>query len=263
MFQNKTFRKVWKKFWNTILEIGLIQWVIAILFAIPIWFVYLTSIKRVTNIETLYKYRKKPAVVVCWHGRSMMLSPISCLAGMRMYVVASKHKDGRLMAKIQRLFGTRAIYGSSHKGGVSALRKGLRVLNRGGWGVCMSPDGPGGPSLRIKDGAMYFAKISGAPIIPICYSASHPWIQDRWDKYMVALPFSKIICNVGEPIYVPKNATSEQFEEIRKKLEDFMIKQMRELDSELGVPSPEQDLTASEYKRKKREERAMKKGKNK
>jgi lysophospholipid acyltransferase (LPLAT)-like uncharacterized protein len=263
VFKNKTFRKLWKGFWEPILSLGIFQWIIAIFMAIPIWFAYFTSVKRITNIETFYKYRKKPAIFVFWHGRSLMLSPIICLGGMRAYAVASRHKDGRMMAKLQHLFGLRAIYGSSHKGGVSVLRAGLRVLGRGDPGICMSPDGPGGPSLRVQDGALYFAKMSGAPIIPVCFSAKRAWIQDRWDKYMVALPFSKIICNVGEPIYVPKNATSEQFEEIRKKLEDFMIKQMRELDSELGVPSPEQDLTASEYKRKKREERAMKKGKNK
>lgn len=259
MFQNKKFRKAWKKFWEPVLGFGLIQWVFAIFMAIPIWFVYFTSIKRITNIETLYKYRNKPAIVVCWHGRSMMLSPIACLGGLKMYVVASNHKDGRMMAKIQRLFGMRAIYGSSHKGGVSVLRKGVRVLNRGGWGVCISPDGPGGPSLRIKDGALYFAKMSGAPIIPICYSTSRAWLQERWDRYLVALPFSKIACNIGNPIFVPKNATPEQFEEIRKKLENFMVEQMRELDREFDVKPSEQDLTASEFKQKKREEKALKK----
>ena len=37
MFQNKTFRKVWKKFWEPILGLGFFQWVIAVfmmLFAI-------------------------------------------------------------------------------------------------------------------------------------------------------------------------------------------------------------------------------------
>ena len=140
MFQNKTFRKVWKKFWEPILGMGLIQWVIAILMAIPMWFVYFTSIKRITNIETFYEYRRKPAIFVFWHGRSMMLSPINCLGSMRAYAVASSHKDGRMMAKIQRLFGLRAIYGSTHKGGVSVLRQGLRVLSRGDCGICMSPD---------------------------------------------------------------------------------------------------------------------------
>ena len=263
MFQNKKFRKAWKSFWQPILSLGIIQWVVAILFAIPIWFVYFTSIKRVTNIEIFYKYRKKPAIFVFWHGRSMMLSPINCLGGMQAYAVASRHKDGRMMAKLQRLFGLRAIYGSSHKGGVSVLREGLRVLQKGNWAICMSPDGPGGPSLRVQDGALYFAKMSGAPIIPVCYSASRAWLQDRWDRYLVALPFSKIVCNIGNPVFVPKKATPQEFEKIRTDLETFMVNQMRELDAEFGLKPAEQDLTSSEFKKKKREERATKKGKKK
>ncbi len=261
MFQNKTFRKLWKGFWQPILSLSVFQWVIALLFAIPIWFAYFTSIKRITNIETFYKYRKKPAIFVFWHGRSMMLSPIICLGGMQAYAVASRHKDGRMMAKLQRLFGLRAIYGSSHRGGVSVLREGLRVLSKGDWGICMSPDGPGGPSLRVQDGALYFAKMSGAPIIPVSYSCSRAWLQNRWDRYLVALPFSKIVCNIGEPVFVPRKATEEEFEKIRTDLENFMVKQMRELDAEFGLRPVEQDLNASEFKRQKREAKKIKKAK--
>ncbi len=261
MFQNKTFRKLWKGFWQPILSLSVFQWVIALLFAIPIWFAYFTSIKRITNIETFYKYRKKPAIFVFWHGRSMMLSPIICLGGMQAYAVASRHKDGRMMAKLQRLFGLRAIYGSSHRGGVSVLREGLRVLSKGDWGICMSPDGPGGPSLRVQDGALYFAKMSGAPIIPVSYSCSRAWLQNRWDRYLVALPFSKIVCNIGEPVFVPRKATEEEFEKIRTDLENFMVKQMRELDAEFGLKPVEQDLNASEFKRQKREAKKIKKAK--
>jgi lysophospholipid acyltransferase (LPLAT)-like uncharacterized protein len=261
VFQNKTFRKIWKGVWEPILRLGIFQWIIAVLFAIPIWFVYFTSIKKITNIDVFYKYRKKPAIFVFWHGRSMMLSPIICLGGMQAYAVASRHKDGRMMAKLQRLFGLRAIYGSSHRGGVSVLREGLRVLSKGDWGICMSPDGPGGPSLRVQDGALYFAKMSGAPIIPVCYSCSRAWLQNRWDRYLVALPFSKIVCNIGEPVFVPRKATEEEFEKIRTDLENFMVKQMRELDAEFGLKPVEQDLNASEFKRQKREAKKNKKAK--
>ncbi len=259
MFQNKTFRKLWKGFWEPVLGLGIFQWIIAVLFAIPIWFVYFTSVKKVNNIDVFYKYRKKPAIFVFWHGRSMMLSPIICLGRMNAYAIASRHKDGRMMAKLQRLFGLRAIYGSSSKGGVSVLREGLRVLGKGNYGICMSPDGPGGPSLRVQDGALYFAKMSGAPIIPVCYSASRAWVQDRWDRYFVALPFSRIVCNIGEPVFVPRKATDEEFEKIRKDLEDFMVKQVHDMDAQFGIKPVEQDLNAMDFKQRKRELAAQKK----
>ncbi len=235
------------------------QWIVAGLMALAIWFVYFTCRKRVTNWETFKKYRKKPAIFIFWHGRSMMLSPIVCLGGMRAYAVASRHKDGRMMAKLQRLFGLKSIYGSTSEGGISVLRQGVRILRQGDYSMCMSPDGPGGPSLRVQDGALYFAKMTGAPIIPVCYSASHAWFQNRWDRYLVALPFSLITCKVGEPVFIDSKISADEFEAVRKKIENIMVRQVREMDGEFDLFKVEQDLTSVEFKNKLRAEREAKK----
>ena len=253
------FRKLWKAFWEPVLSMSFMQWVVAGLMALAIWFVYFTCRKKITNWETFKKYRKKPAIFIFWHGRSMMLSPIVCLGGMRAYAVASRHKDGRMMAKLQRLFGLKSIYGSTSEGGISVLRQGVRILRRGDYSMCLSPDGPGGPSLRVQDGALYFAKMTGAPIIPVCYSASHSWFQNRWDRYLVALPFSLITCKIGEPVFIDSKVSAKEFEEIRKKIENIMVQQVRELDGEFNLFRVEQDLTSSEFKNKLRAEREAKK----
>ena len=189
----------------------------------------------------------------------MMLSPIVCLGGMRAYAVASKHKDGRMMAKLQRLFGLKPIYGSTSDGGVSELRQGVRVFRRGDCDVCMSTDGPGGPSLRVQDGALYFAKMTGAPIIPVCYSCSHSWFQKRWDRYLVALPFSVIKCKLAQPVFIDSKISPAEFEKVRKKIEDIMVQQVRELDGEFNLFQVEQDLKSREFKEKLRKEREKKK----
>lgn len=254
-----TFRKVWKGFWEPILRLPVFQWVLAILMAVAIWGVYFTSRLRIKNIEVFRKYRKKPAIFVFWHGRSMMLSPIVAMRGMKSYAVASRHKDGRMMAKLQRLFGLRSISGSTSDGGISVLRQGVRILRDGKYSICISPDGPGGPSLRVQDGALYFAKMSGAPIIPVCFSASRARLQERWDRYLVALPFGTITCNVGNPIFIDKKASAEEFEAARRHLENFMVNQMREMDAEFGLAPAEQDQTASRFKDAMRAAKAAKK----
>ena len=259
----QTFRKLWKGFWEPVLRMEWVQWVVAGLMAIAIWFVYFTCRKRITNWETFKKYRRKPAIFIFWHGRSMMLSPIVCLGGMRAYAVASRHKDGRMMAKLQRLFGLKSIYGSTSDGGISVLRQGVRVLRRGDYSMCMSPDGPGGPSLRVQDGALYFAKMTGAPIIPVCYSASHAWFQKRWDRYLVALPFSLITCKVGKPIFVDSKINATEFEALRKKVEDIMVRQVREMDVEFNLFQVEQDLKSSEFKKNLRAQRDAARAKKK
>lgn len=260
---NKTFRKLWKGFWEPVLHCGLIQWTIAALMAVCIWFVYFTSRHDIRGYEIFKKYRRRPAVFIFWHGRSMMLSPIIAIGGMRAYAVASGHSDGRMMAKLQRLFGLKPIYGSTSHGGTAVLREGIRILRRGDCSMCISPDGPGGPSMRIHDGALYFAKMTGAPIIPVCYSSSKAWFQKRWDRYLVTLPFSKIVCQVSDPIFVDKNATADQIEKIRHDIEDKMVRQVREMDGKFGHFQVEQDLTATEFKQALRDAAAAKKQKKK
>ena len=245
------FRRAWKAFWS----LSPIQWLIAVFIAVPIWFVYFTSRIKITGYEIFKKYRKKPAIFVFWHGRSMMLSPIIAVGGMRAYAVSSKHRDGRIMANLQRLFGLRPIYGSTSDGGLSVLRGGLRVLADGRYSMCISPDGPGGPSLRVQDGTMYFAKMSGAPIIPVCFSASRAKFLERWDRYLIAKPFSKITCVVGEPVFVPRRASDEEFKKIKDSLEKYMVETVHKMDGEFGHRMVEQDLTANAFKHALREQK--------
>lgn len=239
---------------------SVIQWAVASLMAFAIWLVYYTSWKK-TNKEgraIFREYRHKPAIFVFWHGRSMMLSPIVRRYGIRGYAVASRHRDGRMMAKLQRLFGLKPIYGSTSEGGISVLRQGIRILRKGKNIICLSPDGPGGPSLRMQDGALYFAKMTGAPIIPVCFSCSRAWFQKRWDRYLIAGPFSKIICEVGNPVFINAKISKSDFEAVRLMLENFMLKQLRDMDAKFNLFKVEQDLTATEFKKKLREQKLKK-----
>ena len=257
MAKKKSFlRRAWKWFFG----LNIIQWIIAVIIVIPIWLIYITCRVKITNYKTFKQYRRKPAIFVFWHGRSMMLSPIIAVGRMRAFAIASHHNDGRIMAHVQRLFGLRPLYGSTTSGGLSVLRGGLRVLMDGRYSLCISPDGPSGPSLRVQDGALYFSKMTGAPIIPVCYSASRAKFANRWDRYLIVKPFSKINCIVGEPVFVPRRATESEFAEIRKSLEDYMVKTTHRIDAEFGHREVEQDLKSGEFKRAMRAQRAARRG---
>ena len=252
MAQKKSFlKRIWKWFFG----LGIIQWLIAIIIVTPIWLIYLTCRVKITNYETFKKYRRKPAIFVFWHGRSMMLSPIIATRRMRAYAISSKHNDGRIMAKVQRLFGLRPLYGSTTRGGMEVLRGGLRILMDGRYALCISPDGPSGPSLRVQDGTLYFSKMTGAPIIPVCYSASRARFANRWDRYMIVKPFSRIKCVVGEPVFVPRRATDDEFNAVRNQIEKYMVETTHKIDSEFGHMLVEQDLKSGAFKRTLREQR--------
>jgi hypothetical protein len=245
----KSLNRKFKKFVRFLSEWAIVQWPIAVVYYVLIWFVYFTSKKEISGYEILKEYRRKPAIFVFWHGRTMMLSPIVACAGVRGYAVADSKRDGRAIAKMEKLFGLRTIYGSSANNGVSVLKNGVRVLSRGDFCLALSPDGPKGPSMRFHDGALYFAKMTGAPIIPVCYSCSRPWFQNRWDRYLLTKPFSIISGVVGKPIFIDKKTKIQDFESLRKKLEDIMVNQAYSLDKKFTDFKVEQDLTAENFKK--------------
>ena len=245
---SKTFRKIWKKFWTPILHNPIIQWTLVIILAGITWFIYLTSHHRFTNTKSLKNYRKKPVVFVFFHGRCAMLSPVIRRARIRAYCVASRHRDGRIMANLQRLFGMRAVYGSTSDGAVAVLRAGVRVMREKNVSMCVPVDGPSGPSMHVQDGALYFARMTGAPIVPCCFSCSRPVYMNRWDKFMIPKLFGTISCRIGDPIYIDSKLSGDAFEKKRVEIEEIMIKQLREMDAEFNLPTIQRNLTATEYK---------------
>ena len=244
------FRKVWKTFWEPILHATIIQWILAVLLAGATWVVFATSKHRFTNTESLKNYRSKPVVFVFFHGRCAMLSPVIRKARIKSYCVASRHKDGRMMARLQRLFGLRAIYGSTSDGAVAVLREGVRIMREKNVSMCVPVDGPSGPSLHLQDGALYFAKMTGAPIVPCCFSCSRPIYMDRWDRFMVPKLFGTISCRIGEPIYIDPKLRGPEFDKKRAEIEEIMVSQLNEMDAEFGLSPVERGIHATEYKKR-------------
>lgn len=255
---SKGFRKIWKNFWNFIFHIPVLQWILVFILAGLIWFVFLTSKHKFTNIKSLKKYKKNHVIFVFFHGRSAMLSPLIKNAGIKSYCIASRHQDGRMMARLQRLFGLRAIYGSTTNGGIAVLRDGVRVMRDKNVSMCISVDGPSGPSMHVYDGALYFARMTGAPIVPVCFSCSRPIYLDRWDKFMIPKLFGTISANIGEPIYIESSLRGDAFEKKRMEIEEIMVKQLRDLDSEFKLPETPRGIHATEYKKHVRNKRKTK-----
>ena len=227
-----------KRFFNKLKSFSAVQWLMAAFACFTIKLIYWSNRKEMRGADNIRALKNKPVIFVLWHGRSMMLSPIVRKLGIQGYAISSRHMDGLLMAKLQRLFGLRPIYGSTAVGAAGVLREGLRVLKSSR--IYLTPDGPKGPRMRLNDGCLYFAKMSGAPIVPVCYSASKSALLKKWDKYMIAKPFGRIIYSVGEPFYFNRGNPNEM-EELREKVEDFMVRQLQELDKEAGLPVIEQE----------------------
>ena len=82
---------------------------------------------------------------------------------------------------------------------------------------------PRGPSQQIiHDGIIKLAQVSGRPIVSI--SSFTPWKirLPSWDRFQIPLPFAKCEFYDNDPLWVPRDATEADREQLRSKLEQSM-----------------------------------------
>ena len=145
-----------------------------------------------------------------------------------MFSMISRSTDGDLVALSGGRVGINSVRGSSKRGGATAA---LELIDKvkNGYSAALAIDGPRGPVGVVKPGVVQIAKNGGAPIIPMAWKTKSKCILKlpTWDKLLIPLLFVKAVALYGEPIDVPSDATEEQMEEIRLKVENE-IKRLNE-----------------------------------
>jgi len=164
----------------------------------------------------------KPVILCLWHGRMFFLSGGWAKPPERLGVLASGHRDGQLIARGAKSFGGYdTVSGSSRRGGVTALRGMSRLLDQGVT-VVITPDGPKGPRMRFKAGAVKAAQMTGAPLVALTGSAQPRKRFGSWDRFCLPLPFARGLIHFGPPIYVPRDADAAELERCRRAAEDSL-----------------------------------------
>lgn len=164
---------------------------------------------------------RRQAYIGCfWHGR-MLLMGRAIPGGQPLHLLISGHRDGLLISRGVAHLGVPTVSGSTRRGGASALRAIQKVLGAGD-AVGITPDGPRGPRMRAKLGAIKAAQMTGAPILPVSGSATRRRILRSWDRFCLALPFGRGLLLWGEPIRVPADADAAALEAFRLSLEETL-----------------------------------------
>jgi 3-deoxy-D-manno-octulosonic-acid transferase len=195
---------------------------------------------------------RKPMIVAFWHGRMLML-PVMWARRAPLYMLISGHRDGRIIAGAVAYFGIGSIEGSSSAGGSAALRTMLRHIRAGG-SVGITPDGPDGPAMRASAGIVAAARLAQAPIVPMTYATSRCRILGSWDRFHLALPFSRGVFLWGASIAVPERLDGAGIEEWRALIEDRLIALSAEADRMVGnAPAGPGELSRAEWRARRRE----------
>jgi hypothetical protein len=175
-----------------------------------------------------YPETKGPVIFCVWHNRLPLAFASyddfirSRFADHGLAAMTSASRDGGLLANIVERFGIQPIRGSSSRRGAQALLEAATWMERN-YSVVMTPDGPRGPVYRIhRKGIIQLAKITGRPIIPISNFTRFKVRGGNWDRLQIPLPFARCELRYGEPIWVPRDSSDADLEQLRIKLETAM-----------------------------------------
>jgi lysophospholipid acyltransferase (LPLAT)-like uncharacterized protein len=149
-----------------------------------------------------------PCIVVFWH-ESLPSMPVFWLraqsAGLRReaVVLASRHRDGRLIGQAVANLGIGLVAGSSSRGAAAGLRGLVRALAAGRH-VGLTPDGPRGPRRAAAAGAAQLAALSGAKILPCGAYLRWGLRLNSWDRMRLPLPFGRGALVLGAALTIPR-----------------------------------------------------------
>jgi hypothetical protein len=162
------------------------------------------------------KARGVPILYTLWHGRMFLSIQAHRQEGIA--TMASRSKDGEVIARWLEANGYRVVRGSSSRGGSQALREMVREV-RAGRHAALTVDGPRGPARVAQAGAVWLAKATGNPVLPFHLEADRYWTVNSWDRTQIPKPYATVAIAMGEPLHVPRDAGEEGIEAARQELE--------------------------------------------
>jgi len=142
-----------------------------------------------------------------WHV--CMLSATWFWRNRGIVVMSSVSRDAEYTGRVIKRFGYGTARGSATRGGGRALAEMAHCLANG-MEVAFTIDGPRGPAYVAKPGAVTLARHTGQAILPFHIAASSYIEFPSWDRLQIPLPFTRAASFIGAPIYVPRDATSEE-----------------------------------------------------
>ncbi len=146
-------------------------------------------------------------IVAFWH--SSMLIGWYLQKNKKFAALVSQSKDGDILTSILEKWNFYVVRGSSNKGGHDALDYMIQLI-KGNYNLAITPDGPTGPSYKMKPGAVIVSHRTQAPLILLGIRIKNKWQLKSWDKFEIPKPFSNVEVIYSNPILISKNSTREE-----------------------------------------------------
>jgi len=175
-----------------------------------------------------YKESGKPLIVTSWHGMTMMVAGFltKVLDISKFAVIVPDDYRGDVLEIFANNLGVDPI--KVNLSGDSTFGAGRKLVSlvkkmTTGKNFLIHPDGPEGPAYKVKPGLSFIAQKTGAAILPLGCYCRNAYHINRWDRYTLPLPFSKIHIQLGSLMIIPEDQkdlepTNRDLEEVLNRL---------------------------------------------
>ncbi|MCG8467495.1 MAG: tetraacyldisaccharide 4'-kinase [Gemmatimonadetes bacterium] len=141
--------------------------------------------------------RLDPYVYYTWHEN---LLPLTCLfAGLGVATLASRNRDGEIIARVLASLGYAVARGSSSRGGMSGFRDLTRAA-ASGRPLILTSDGPRGPRRALKPGTARLAAATTRPTAAIGMASTASWRLPSWDRFHIPKPGATVFVAWEDPV---------------------------------------------------------------
>ena len=177
-----------------------------------------------------------PVILALWHGRLMCAARFWDTAWGPLTTLTSQQYPGRLAGQTLRRFGlaTQAMHDRKPN-----PRESLRLAReiRAGMSVGVAVDGPLGPARVAKTVPLDWARLTGAPVWIVGFSATRFWQMDSWDKLIVPRGGGGACLLYRRFGTVPKRIDAQAMEAERERLGAELDRVTLEADRRMGHPA--------------------------
>ncbi len=231
-----------KRLLKTDLVRNLAAWLLAL---------YMMGVRHTTRWERIGLEHAEPlwrsgrGLVWCyWHSRIMGAHATWPTDVQPCTMLTSPSRDGDITTAAIRHIKRGAIRGSATtkgraKGSIADFRALIGVAKAGGC-VGLTPDGPKGPRLVLKEGPVRIAKSAGAPILVSAWSIKGSRVLDSWDRTVLPPLFGQ-----GVIVFGPVIEPGDDLEATRLAVEQALNAVTWQADDLAGLPRVMPDAAAA------------------
>lgn len=215
---------------------GAIRWLVPRLVVGLSYALFLTCRIRFIGKEHEDRFLRHgdPIIFAGWHEGMMML-PYHFRDRRGGVVMVSPSRDGDLIADTVARFGLRPVRGSSGRDGTEALDAMVAAVRGDRVSAGIIVDGPKGPPLVAKSGALALARETGLPVVPGTWWARHCGRVGSWDRTIVPRPFTEIVFAFEPPLFVAHDADADAMTAARDELTARLHRARHRAQAELGL----------------------------